>query len=62
VQAGLEVMTDDNLALRANRFIGNGSSNVSAMVDLLKQWKPGETTLMGKSLLRQRNLYIHLKQ
>jgi protein O-GlcNAc transferase len=62
VQAGSEVMTDTYLSLRANRFVGNGSSNVSAMIDVLKDWKPGETTLVGRSLLMQRNLYIHLRQ
>jgi hypothetical protein len=62
VLAGLEVMTDTYLALRANRFIGNGSSNVSAMIDLLKEWRPGDATLMGRSLLKERNLHIHLRQ
>lgn len=62
VQAGLEVMTDTYLALRANRFIGNGRSTVSAMIDVLIGWKPGEITLVESSLLMQRNVYIHLRQ
>jgi hypothetical protein len=62
VQAGLEVMTDTYLALRADRFIGNGGSNVSAMIDVLKEWKPGTSTLIGQSQLLNRNLYLHVRQ
>jgi hypothetical protein len=28
---------------------------------VLKDWKPGDVTLMGGSLLKQRNLYIHVR-
>jgi protein O-GlcNAc transferase len=59
MQAGLEVMTDVYLALRANRFIGNGRSNVSAMIAVMKQWKPGDCTLIGRSQLMERNLSLH---
>lgn len=61
VQAGLEVMTDAYLALRADRFIGNGSSNVSAMIAVMKDWPAGACTLLGASALMQRNLFIHVK-
>lgn len=61
VQAGMEVMTDAYLALRADRFIGNGSSNVSAMIAVMKDWPPGDCTLIGDSALMQRNLFIHVK-
>jgi hypothetical protein len=61
-QAGLEVMTDTYLALRANKFMGNGRSNVSAMIDVMKEWKPGDCTLIGRSQLMERNLHIHIRQ
>ena len=59
VQAGREVLTDTLLALRADRFIGNGRSNVSAMIAVMKDWPPGASTLIGRSMLTERNLYIH---
>jgi hypothetical protein len=62
VQAGLEVMMDTYLAISANRFIGNGRSNVSAMIDVLNEWNPGNSTLIGRSQLMERNIYVHLRQ
>jgi protein O-GlcNAc transferase len=59
VRLGSEVMMDSYLALRANRFFGNGGSNVSAIIALLKEWQPGDCILIGSSLLEKRNLYIH---
>jgi len=59
VQAGREVLVDSLLALRAARFIGNGRSNVSAMIAVMKDWAPGASTLIGRSMLTERNLYIH---
>jgi protein O-GlcNAc transferase len=61
VQAGMEVMADTYIALRANRFIGNGQSNVSAMIAVMKDWPPGDCTLVGPSELMKRNLFVHLK-
>jgi protein O-GlcNAc transferase len=62
VRAGLEVMADTYIALRANRFIGNGLSNVSAMIAVMKEWQPGDCILVGSSELMRRNLFVHLKQ
>jgi protein O-GlcNAc transferase len=59
VRAGREVMVDTYLALRAQRFIGNGRSNVSAMIAVMKHWEPGSCTLIGPSMLLDRNLYLH---
>jgi hypothetical protein len=39
--SGREIMIDTYLALRADRFIGNGRSNVSAMIAVMKDWAPG---------------------
>lgn len=62
VRVGTEMMTDTLLALRARRFIGNGRSNVSAMIAFMNDWPPGDCTLIGRNLLTQRNLSIHLRQ
>jgi protein O-GlcNAc transferase len=59
VKAGQEVMIDTYVALRANRFIGDGKSNVSAMVSLMKEWQPGDCTLFLDSLLRERNIILY---
>src|SRR5258708_30253810 len=57
VRAGVEVMTDTFLALRADQFVGNGRSNVSAMIAVMKKWAPGDCTLIGRSQLMERNLF-----
>jgi protein O-GlcNAc transferase len=59
VRAGREVMVDTYLALRAERFIGNGLSNISAMIAMMKQWEPGACTLIGRSHLTQRHLRLY---
>lgn len=59
VQAGRETMMDSYLALRARRFIGNGLSNVSAMIANLKDWPSGACTLLGPRILADRNLRIY---
>ena len=60
VRAGREIMIDTYLALRADNFIGNGRSNVSAMIAVLKEWPPGALTLIGGFVLSERNLHIYL--
>jgi len=45
--AGLEIMTDTYLALRADKFIGNARSNVAAMISVMRAWPPGGCTLFG---------------
>ena len=59
VRAGREVLMDTCLALKATCFIGNGLSNVSAMIALMKDWAPGTCTLIGDCMLLARNLHIH---
>jgi hypothetical protein len=61
LRAGTEVMIDTYLAARADRFIGNGRSNVSAMIALLNDWKPENCILVRPSGLMKRNLFIHLR-
>jgi hypothetical protein len=57
-KAGLEVLVDTFLALRADRFLGNGRSNVSTLVAAMKPWKPDHCRIFGDNMLAQRNLYI----
>jgi len=52
-------MIDTYLALRADHFIGNGRSNVFAMIAVMKDWAPGGCTLIGRSMLLERNLHIY---
>jgi tetratricopeptide (TPR) repeat protein len=59
VRLGREIMIDTYLALRADRFIGNGRSNVSAMIAVMKDWAPGACTLIGRSQFHERNLRIY---
>jgi protein O-GlcNAc transferase len=56
---GLEIMLDTYLALRADRFIGNGRSNVSAIIAIMKEWQEGSCTLVDRSALMDRNLFIY---
>ncbi len=48
---GMEIMTDTYLALRADKFIGNGRSNVAAIIAHLRDWPPGDCILVRPSLL-----------
>jgi len=59
VRAGREVLVDACLALKAQRFLGNGRSNVSAMIQVMKDWEPGNCTLICRSMLLERNLHVH---
>ncbi len=62
VQTGREAMIDVYLALRAQRFIGNGLSNVSAMVSVLKDWAQDSCTLIGPSILKDRSFALYQKK
>jgi hypothetical protein len=54
---GFEVMRDTYLACRCDKFLGNGLSNLSAMVEVLKPWKRGACTLLAPSpLFSERNI------
>jgi protein O-GlcNAc transferase len=59
VLLGREVMTDVYLALRCDSFIGNGRSNVSAMIALLKDWPASDCTLLAPSQLLTPNTFLH---
>lgn len=56
---GIEVMVDTYLAARAERFIGNGASNVSCMVKYLRHWKENEYTLLVPSMHHARNPFLY---
>ena len=59
VEAGFEMMTDSYLALRANKFIGNGRSNVAAMISVLRDWAPGDCMLLGDIQIARPNLAVY---
>ena len=56
---GREVMIDTYLAARADYFIGNGASGVSAMIEHLKDWPPGALHLMAPNTHYYRNFIIY---
>lgn len=43
---GEEVLVDTLIALEADRFVGNGLSNVSCAIDVFKNWKSMESGLI----------------
>jgi hypothetical protein len=56
---GCEVLRNTYLALRCDKFLGNGSSNVSAMIAVLKKWPVGHCRLLSPSILHRRNFLLH---
>jgi protein O-GlcNAc transferase len=60
VRLGREVMADVYIARHADKFFGNGGSNVAAFIALLKDWNAGDCILGAPSLLLMRNLFIHV--
>jgi protein O-GlcNAc transferase len=61
VALGREIMHDTYLAARADRFIGNGQSNVSAMIALLTDWPPDNCVLLAPPVLYERNLRVFVE-
>jgi protein O-GlcNAc transferase len=59
LRLGMEVMIDTYLALRCDRFLGNGASNVSAAIEQLKPWPPKACILLMRSMLREPNTFIY---
>jgi hypothetical protein len=60
VRLGREVMVDVYLARRADKFFGNGRSNVAAFIALFKDWNVDDCILGAPSQLMERNLFIHV--
>jgi protein O-GlcNAc transferase len=58
VRLGREVMIDTYLAARCSRFLGNGYSNVSAIIAVLQDWNENECTLLMPSQLARRNVFF----
>jgi hypothetical protein len=59
---GFEILRDTYIAVSAQRFIGCGSSNVSAMIGLLRDWPDDSCVLVTPSvvMLRDVRLWLHL--
>lgn len=60
VRRGLEVLRDTLLAAGAEAFIGNGYSNVSGIVALMKRWPPGRLRLVAPPHLLQSQPVLYL--
>lgn len=56
---GIEVMVDMYLAARCDRFIGVGTSNVSAMIEHLRDWPEGACDLRPFSIHYNLNPFLH---
>ncbi len=56
LRLGREIMVDTYLALRAGWFLGNGESNVSAMIEHLRDWPAGRLRLLRPNLHYRRHL------
>jgi Tfp pilus assembly protein PilF len=59
IRVGREVLIDTYVALRANQFIGNGWSNVSGMIAVMKNWAADDCILYGVHRLLRRNLTVY---
>jgi protein O-GlcNAc transferase len=60
VRLGREVMADVYIACRADKFFGNGRSNVAAFIALFKDWNASDCILAAPSQLMGRNLFVHV--
>ncbi len=54
-----EVLVDVLLAASADGFVGNGASNVSAMVEHLKEWPAGHLVLSPPNFHFQHSQFLH---
>jgi hypothetical protein len=54
IRLGREVVADVYLALRCDRFLGIGWSNISSMIAMLKPWPRGSCGLWGPCILHAR--------
>ena len=59
IRRGVEVIRDTYLAARADKLIGNGASNVTAMVYNLKQWDDRDVTLLSPNWMLRRNAGLY---
>ncbi|MFQ5509902.1 MAG: hypothetical protein ACE5FN_11295 [Leptospirillia bacterium] len=55
---GREVLIDTLIAARADAFVGNGASNVSAIIRYLKLWPEDRFTLIQPSILEKFNTHL----
>ena len=51
VRLGNEVLIDTYAALHCDKFLGNGMSNLSALISVLKPWDANACVLLGGSIL-----------
>lgn len=56
---GEEIMVDAYLAARGKAFVGNGSSNPSAIMKYLRDWSDEDVYLIGQNMYHSYNLLPH---
>jgi len=61
-QLGEEVLVDAMIAAKAALFIGNGASNVSAMIRYMKRWPAGAYLLLAPAWLNDYCPFIYMRQ
>jgi hypothetical protein len=55
----MEVITDTNVALHGDAFVGNFFSNVSAIIRRLKDWAPEDVYMLGPDIHQSHNLILN---
>lgn len=56
---GMEVMIDTVIALRADRFIGTGSSNVAGFISMMRDWAAADCIMATSPIIFKRNLLLY---
>jgi protein O-GlcNAc transferase len=57
---GTEVLTDALLAARCDAFVGLGSSNVSCIINHLRQWPEDKRVIIGRLMTHTPNPYLYM--
>ena len=56
---GVEIIKDTYAAAACTYFIGNGSSNIPPMIQILKDWPDGHFEMIGDNIKLERNWMLH---
>lgn len=59
IALGREVLMDAMIAVRCGRFIGNGQSNVSAMIECLREWPEQACRMIRPSMFSRVDTFLH---
>ncbi|MBT5107080.1 MAG: hypothetical protein HOM25_00235 [Rhodospirillaceae bacterium] len=56
---GIDIIKDTYAAAACTYFIGNGSSNIPPMIEILKEWPDGHFEMIGDNIKLVRNWKLH---